>query len=362
MKAKVRNPYPNPSFELPMRLSCVRLSFVVLFIFAACSPEPPPKHLSRAFYYWKSDLKLKTSEQKALTDLGASALYVKFFDISWDRQRNEALPVAMLRFDSATLPKQNIVPVVFLTDESLAKMDARAIVELANHAAGAIQSIAHAMQSPLKEVQFDCDWTAKTESKYFHFIDAARAGLPKGITISATIRLHQVKYRERTGVPPIDRGMLMYYNMANWRDANTKNSIFDRDEAEHYIDYVHDYPLPLDLALPIFRWTLVYRNNHFLTILNSVSSQDLDRLTFLNHDVRNRYLVKRDTFAFGASLRTGDLLRAEECKADQLEEGGRDVLRRIRNEDLRIALYHLDSVTLSHYSHGTLDSVFSGKS
>ena len=71
--------------------------------------------------------------------------------------------------------------------------------------------------------------------------------------LSATIRLHQVKYREETGVPPVDYGVLMYYNMGHI-SAMGANSIYDRSTALRYLGKLREYPLPLDIALPMFAW------------------------------------------------------------------------------------------------------------
>jgi hypothetical protein len=45
----------------------------------------------------------------------------------------------------------------------------------------------------VKEIQIDCDWTLKTEKKYFDFLAQLRQlAKEKGLSISATIRLHQL--------------------------------------------------------------------------------------------------------------------------------------------------------------------------
>ncbi len=48
-----------------------------------------------------------------------------------------------------------------------------------------------------------------------------------GLPLSSTIRLHQIKYRERTGVPPVERGMLMFYNMGQFSADPEARAIFD---------------------------------------------------------------------------------------------------------------------------------------
>ena len=80
--------------------------------------------------------------------------------------------------------------------------------------------------------------------------------------LSATIRLHQVKYYKQAGIPPVDRGMLMFYNMGKLNALTAENSIYNSNDAAGYIETVDDYPLKLDLALPAFSWAVHFRNSY----------------------------------------------------------------------------------------------------
>ncbi|MGG2305049.1 hypothetical protein ACE4Z6_26875, partial [Salmonella enterica] len=93
--------------------------------------------------------------------------------------------------------------------------------------------------------QIDCDWTLGTKEKYFSLLKRIKERM--ALPLSCTIRLHQVKYQAKTGVPPVDRGMLMYYNMGHVEGATETNSIYDPANADKYVSYVKDYPLPLDV-------------------------------------------------------------------------------------------------------------------
>ena len=68
--------------------------------------------------------------------LEVKKLYVKFFDVEWNGEQSSAQPVAKLSIDSASLQhlkKQQvqIIPVVFITNEALTKLDTSAGKELA---------------------------------------------------------------------------------------------------------------------------------------------------------------------------------------------------------------------------------------
>ena len=77
--------------------------------------------------------------------------------------------------------------------------------------------------------------------------------------IEVTIRLHQIKYASKTGVPPADSGMLMYYNMSDFTSIDTKNYILDIDVAKRYHYNFDTYPLALDLALPLYTQATIIR-------------------------------------------------------------------------------------------------------
>ncbi len=340
-----------------MKSPTLALAFCFALLFASCKQEAVPSYQqSRGFYYWKQRYELNNAERKAIGDLHTTKLYIKVFDVV--SSAHGATPVAEIDIDSASIvPGVEYIPTVFITEVALAETPEDQIVSLANRIYTKIGRIFEASHLTLKELQFDCDWTQRTRNKYFHLLHVVKELADKyGLKVSATIRLHQVKYREATGIPPIDRGMLMFYNMSDWRKADTKNSIFDGDEAEKYISYVKDYPLPLDVALPIFRWSIAYRDNAFLAILGGVDRSML--LSPIFAEDGDRFRVLRDTSAFGALLRSGDMIRAEAVDANELTKWSTRIQKLIPPNNRSFVLYHLDSTTLSYYHNEDLHAFF----
>ena len=102
----------------------------------------------------------------------------------------------------------------------------------------------------IKEIQIDCDWTDSTRNRFFRFTRTlGKLAHAEHSLISATIRLHQIKYFERTGIPPVDRGVLMFYNMGKLAAASERSSIFNTEDAEKYTSRLSQYPLPMDLIV-----------------------------------------------------------------------------------------------------------------
>ncbi|GAB3700561.1 hypothetical protein GCM10027592_27630 [Spirosoma flavus] len=312
-------------------------------------------NITPAFYHWKATYNPTYSEIKAIKQLNVNKLYVHFFDVDWDPKIRQPVPKALLRF--AQKPVGNVVPVVFITNRTLTQLTSGALSELATHVAQKIRQISQKQDITFKEVQLDCDWSVSTRDRYFRLLRLL--GNQLNCPLSATIRLHQVKYTDQTGIPPVSRGMLMLYNVADWKNPSTRNSIYDAEVADQYVSFVATYPLPLDVVLPLFRWTVVYRNGRFLTFLNNIDRNQLANRRFLiAQPDSNRFVAQNDTSAFGFSIRRGDLFRAEAVSSQALLSAKEQLLHKLDNQSVTLALYHLDSLVLAPYSREILRTLF----
>lgn len=135
-----------------------------VFLFS-CHIKNANRVVEPSFYYWKSVLKLSDFEKQRLHDLHIKTLYVKFFDVAWDASGNTAVPVAALQASENQLPADvSVVPVVFITNECIQKIDSAAAVTLAANIYTLIKSIYHTRHfsdsGGINEIQIDCDWTA----------------------------------------------------------------------------------------------------------------------------------------------------------------------------------------------------------
>lgn len=322
----------------------------------SCQPAEPPASFTPAFYYWRTTFNPTHYEKDVLKKAGVQKLYVRFFDVDWDEARNGVMPKARIQF--AEQPAGlTIVPVVFVTNRTMQRLPAGKVPELARNMVAQIRPLARSAAVSPGEIQLDCDWTVGTRARYFDLVRAVKQAW--GGPVSVTIRLHQIKFFERTGVPPADRGMLMAYNLADWQRVATQNSIFDNEILARYLDRLPDYPLPLDVVLPVFHWTVVFRNGRFLMLLNHRTAGEWAAMSFLKAvpNQPTRFVAQRDTLALGFSVRRGDLFRAEAVSIEALTQGKRQIFRKIRNQTGTFALYHLDSSSLAAYPDATLASL-----
>jgi hypothetical protein len=267
------------------------------------------------------------------------------------------LPVAKLQASRDQLQGGfTIIPVVFITNECIQRIDTSQVKQLAENIYNLILEIKQANGfDSIPEIQIDCDWTEATKEKYFLLLNNLK---PQSTNqkLSATIRLHQIKFLSKTGVPPVDRGLLMCYNMGNLKNPATNNSILETEEIKKYTGNLSRYPLPLDVAFPLFNWKVLYHNNIYSGLI-----QGLPDAVFSNSFCSksgNRYQVLKDTLLQGYDLKKGDMLRDEQSDIKEVLASAAEISRHLKNTPLRVSLYHLDSVILSKYSTHELESIY----
>ena len=276
--------------------------------------------------------------------------------MDWDEATRKPKPVAKLRIEDSTLKNFSIIPTVFITNACIQKIDTAQLAELAGNIMQLINEIIFNNNfKDIPEIQIDCDWTESTKEKYFELLMKLKALRPNA-KFSATIRLHQIKYVSKTGVPPVDRGLLMGYNMGNLKNPATKNSILETEELKKYTGNLANYPLPLDVAFPLFDWKVLYRNNFYTGLI-----QNLPESAFCSsfaEKTGNRYLILKDTLLAGYDLKKGDIVRNEQSYIKEVLSAADEISSKLKNTQLRVSLYHLDSVILRKYSTHELESIY----
>lgn len=330
----------------------------LLFIFCSCTETTPPRKVSPAFYHWKNTLDLSDAEQDYCSNLKIKKLYLRFFDIDW--QNHQAVPLSILNIKSSLPDSVEIIPTVFITNRSLLNIAEENIPDLAHNIFKKINQLAVSFDKhPIKEIQFDCDWSPKSQTKYFRLIKLLKEKFQaQHQKISATIRLHQIKYYQETGVPDVDRGVLMFYNMADINDPDIENSILNISIAKQYLHNFDRYPLPLDVALPIFKWGLIFQDGKMVKIINNLSEtalQDSSRFLKIN---QNRFKITKSTYLEGHYLYRNDQIRLEQVSEQQLQVAADLLAPMITNKDLNIIFYHLDSIQIADYPYETLKDIY----
>jgi hypothetical protein len=343
------------------RGSLVLLCLVLAWQLLGCarSERPAP---SRAFYYWRTTFELTPPERRALSELHVDKLYLRAFDVAPGSGDTPTFVGVVQKPPEQTLPPHiALVPVVFLKNQVFASARPGSERALAERVWSEVTKVGNALGAPsVGELQVDCDWTDSTRARYFEFVRALRQVSAPDTRLSATIRLHQVKYRERTGVPPVDSGMLMFYNMGRFSGDPLERSIFDAEAAERYLARLDDYPLPLDAALPIWSWTLQLREQEVVGLLQSTDPAELPALDFVKEAPPLGFEVTRTTFLHGSLLREGDVLKGETLNASDLQKAAALLAKSLApaSKPRTVALFDLSERNLSRHGLRTLEQAF----
>ncbi len=311
-----------------MKKVLILLSFIFLVVSTIfIMKNEKSQDLTISFYSWENSF-----NQKEITE----KLYIKVLDIAYSTK------LEIIKSNLQEKPK-DFIPVVYITNETMQNVDFSLISN------AIIQGLKN---YEFKELQIDCDWSNSTQSNYFKLLADLKTKLNK--TLSATIRLHQIKYYTKTGVPNVDYGVLMYYNMSNITDINTKNSILDNDIAKKYHYNFENYKLKLKLALPLYSQAILFRENKALSIFEGVEKNDFDA-NFIEISP-NLYKVLNSTYFKGRYIYKDDVFRFEDVKKEDLKIALEDFMNLTKNRFDEIIFY-----TLKYKNKFDLENLIKGK-
>ncbi len=336
--------------------SPLSFSFFLLLSLLQCKeklPSPTP-----SFYYWKQQFSWTTEDSLQAQQRGLKQLYVKFFDVK-DLPSEGIVPAATIEFQQKMPNYLGLVPVVYIENSIFIKQDSNQTQALAKRVFNRISEILpDAGKKEVPEYQIDCDWSKKSKAQYFYFLHTLKGLLPEKSLLSSTIRLHQVKYSSEMGVPPADKGLLMYYNMGDLKKRTTENSILDNQEGARYLRTKKEaYPLGLDVALPIFEWSVLFEHNEFKALLSAVKKQDFSAGIFLKPLEKNRYLCVKDTLLGTTFLREGNLVRHEVVSKDALELAAQLCQKYLTSKEQTVLFFHWDKALLEQHNVEEMQAV-----
>ncbi len=337
-----------------MQANCVkimrRLPFfvcaIVALLLAACSKEKRTHDVD--FYYWKSKCAIGETEHEYFNQLGSKRLFVRLFDVAMEG--TVAVPVGPIQgFEKDVLPNDStsVIPVVFITNETFYNyIDDETVAQLASNVNNGVKHYMDKAGVNYDEIQIDCDWTNRTRDAYFRFLQ--KLAEQSGCDISCTLRLHQIRDREKTGVPPVVRGSLMCYATSNPMEGDTRNSILDMELLKAYTTNINDYPLDFDVILPIYSWGIVTNHLGQVKLVNGLTEADLQTPMF-EKTGDNLYLVKEDGFLQGLYVNSGFTVKVETITPELLAEAKQYLDRQI-DRDFPWVYFHLSQGFLSRYT------------
>jgi hypothetical protein len=247
------------------RILCYGL--LLLMGLTACSRQPDKDmELGNSVYYWRTDLRIDSMERAFLRTYDIKKVYCRYFDVVQNDTATGPVPNATMTFSDSIPEGVEIIPTVYITEDcmhrwhkGLAEKLVRRIRQMneTNDIAG------------VREIQIDCDYTAKSRRTYYEFLDSVRSAW--GGRVSTTIRLHQLSM----SAPRVDYGVLMIYNTGDPNKFDERNPILDLRDVKPYLRHLSDYPLPLAAAYPVFSWL---RTIHAVNVEHTVEADEILRV------------------------------------------------------------------------------------
>ena len=327
-----------------MKSSTVIITIVCCMLIACNSKH---EQSVASFYYWRTVFELSETEQKTLKKNEVSKMYIRYFDVDVDSRGNPH-PVSPINFKES--PKNlHIVPVVYIKNRVILQ-DNLQLGLLANNISNYIEQINQAEGiGMVDEIQVDCDWTLKSRDRFMQFVDTLKR--KSGKKLSATIRLHQVKHYTSTHIPNVDYATLMYYNMGKI-DADTLNSIYDREIASRYIESLKSYPMKLNIALPIYAWGVHIRDNKVINLVSKTDKTAFENdSNFIFSENLNIVEVKNSNIKHGRYYLRNDWIKIEEISAKDLKQMVLDIRKRLPYSPDEVVFFDLDEINIKRYNN-----------
>lgn len=241
------------------------MSLLLCLLMAGCS-ERQELTEGNAVYFWRTDLRLDSTEWAFLQRYHINKVYCRYFDVVIGEEGAEPKPNATIAF-SCTLPDSiELIPTIYITEDCMHQAHqglAEKIVKRIRQM-NETNDIKH-----VSEIQIDCDYTSKSRKNYYEFLKEVKQAW--GQTLSTTIRLHQLSME----APPVDYGVLMIYNTGDPRKWEERNPILDIRDVQPYLKRLDSYPLPLAAAYPVYQWVRTIRN---IRIEHTVGADEILRV------------------------------------------------------------------------------------
>lgn len=359
--------------------------YIIIFVlFSSCESSKSKKEITNekfSFYYWKNRLKYSKEIEEILISMKISKIYLHYFDvdvvkynadnenfIEYDENEEieetnnmnfekgesfeeetefsddyKSYPTYVVIEIDKFFKKFKIVPVVFITNRAIKITNPKILAKNIKSLVDEI-SLYH-FKKIIDEIQLDCDWTEETKNSYFKLIEL----LKQDFKVDVTIRLHQIKFKNKTGIPPVERGTLMLYNVAKIGSIDY-NSILDSRIVNQYIDKNTDYPIKLNVALPVFTQLVIINNKGDVKLLNNPDIESIVN----NHKCfsvlkDNLYKVNIDTLFKSYYLYKDYKIKIEKVSEKEIIECCK-ILKKSKLKIKNFIFYHLDESVKNNYN------------
>ena len=245
---------------------------VISMMHVGCT-QPIELPEENAVYYWRTDLRLDSTERAFLATYNIKKVYCRYFDVVINDTATGPMPNATIHFNDTLPDGVELIPTVYITENCMHQPHKGLAQKL-------VQRIKQMNETNdiknVHEIQIDCDYTERSRQTYYEFLKEVRAAWlepnnPDNTSthiLSTTIRLHQLAME----APPADYGVLMLYNTGDPRKWTERNPILDIRDVSPYLKRLDDYPLPLAAAYPVYSWLRVIQG---VNVVHTVEAAEI---------------------------------------------------------------------------------------
>lgn len=317
----------------------------LLCILTSCHNNSERKN-KRSFCYWKTKYVFSDQDKDLAKHLHLDHLYIRYFDVKWDKVQQDARPIGVLKVSNDSLYVDQITPSVFFTNDIFLNMNLSQLDTLAFNIKGQIEYInriysKHQLGDKYSDILIDCDWSKRSKEKFFYFLEKLKKLLPDK-EVTTTLRLWQYKNQKLAGIPPVNRVLLMCYNLQAANNYDVENSIVTLDEIKKYTEGVK-YPLIVDLALPVFSWSVFFRNKEFKGVVNNALKDDYFNNRKYTQISPSRFILEEEMVVGKFFARPGDEVRVEGLSMLELNELADYLFATVKmSEDSRLTFFSWD--------------------
>ena len=335
------------------------LIILAALIITGCAAPTAIDNPQPSVYFWKTVFDLDSAEAKFVDDFGIKKIYLRYFDVVVDQDKNALMPNATLQFRQPVPEGVEVIPVVFIVEKCLRHN----VDSIANMLVDRVIKMSETNHVPqIHELQIDCDWTAKSEKVYFPFLQKVKDyAATKGLKLSVTIRLHQLNM----AAPPCDYGVLMLYNTGNYANRRCKNPILYYEDVKPFVRHLKKYPLRMCVAFPNFKWQILFKKGKFSNILYSENLDDtlnfarIDSATYFVQNARDIPMYIGNE-AFNVMLNYGDTIFVRKAEFIEIEKV-RAAVDEYRPEILsQTIIYDLNSNNINNINYPQYEKIFGG--
>ena len=318
--------------------SLLKISTIIFAALLSCNQ--PIKDIKFSLYYWKNNAHLTEEQKHIMNNSSIENIYLKICDFKWSEKTKK---IETPSISNIIESNKNIKPVFFIENKVF---EVKSGKEFYDFFQKKIKDF-HYLKD-IKNIQIDCDWTIETKDHYFSFLKYLKQN---GYHTEVTLRLHQIKHTEITGIPDVESGVLMIYNLTSPRIFNQKNSIYNANLAHAYLNgYINKYPLKIKAALPAFSWGVHFQHENIQRLISNTTFEDYNREE-LDEIKPNLFKSNKPFYFKNIPINKRDIIRYEYPDINNVSNMINYLTQNIKQDSLEIIFFSLDSKFFNEKYH-----------